>query len=308
MIAYESIRRRLQNLFDDVSDEYAVQIREAVNTAYREICSEHIWQTLLSNPTFTGSVLPSDLERPVVYVQDDTDFLQFNISETGRYQGFHLFNWYYDGAVETPLVTGSDGVTIINGTTFTSASPSTAFNATTDTLVGEYIQIGGNEGIYKIESVTDANTLVLERGFRGANIDNPSHQTALVSQYYEIRPRGTLKIGFTDEDGTAITSTTRDIWYQRRPLPLYNDYDQLALPGNCEAVRIKAYQMLLNGLKYDNDSLKKDGSYRDAINRMKPLSPTVGRKPLPRNKLGNTIMFGRNRMVDRYNSSNRRFL
>lgn len=309
MIAYESIRRRLQNLFDDTSDEYAVQIREAVNTAYREIAGDHIWQTLSENIDFTGNVLPADIERPVVYVQDDTDLLQFQISETDRYNSAYLFNWYYDGSVETPLVTGSDGVTIINGTTFTSASPSTDFNATTDTLVGEYIQIGGNEGIYKIASVTDANTLVLERGFRGANISNPSSPSALEGQYYEIRPRGTLKVAFSDELGSAITSTTRKIWYQRRPLPIYNDYDQLMLPGNCDAVRVKAFKMLLEGLKYDNDSLKKDGEYRNAINSMTPLQPTVGRKVRPRDRLGNVVAFGRQRYVNgRWDSNNRRIL
>jgi len=309
MIAYERIKTRLQNLFDDTSDEFAVQIREAVNTAYRDICGEHIWQTLLSNITFTGTVLPADIDRPILFVEDDTDFIQVQISELDRYRSLQLFNWYYDGATEDPLVSGSDGVTIINGKTFTSVSPSTDFNATADTLVGEFIQIGGNEGMYKIASVTDANTLVLERAFRGANISDPSHPYALIGQYYEIRPRGTLKVAFSNEDGTAITSTSRKMWYQRRPLPIYNDYDQLVLPGNCDAVRIKASQMLLDGLKYDNDSLKKNNDYINAINRMTPLQPTIGRQPRPRDKFGNQIMFGRRRGVhSRWNASNRRIL
>jgi hypothetical protein len=216
-----------------------------------------------------------------------------------------LFNWFPNGAVSTPLVTGSDGVTVINGTTFTSAAPSTDFDATDDTLVGEYIQIGDNEGIYKIDSVTDANTLVLEDGFRGADLSDPSSPAALTAQYYEVRPRGTLQIEFTDEYGDALTSTTRKAWYQRRPLPLYNDYDQLLLPGNCEAVRIQAFKMLLEGAKYDNDALKQDAAYRSAIARMKPLHPTMGRQRMPRDRHGNVIMYGRSRAPERTDSQGR---
>jgi len=305
MIAYGRLRVRLQNAFDDTSDEFQWQILEAVQTAYRDIATDHVWQTLLEEVTQSSGVLPADLERPVLYVQDDTDYLQFAISETQRYLSSKLFNWFPDGAVSTPLTFGADGVTVINGTTFTSAAPDTDFDATSSTLVGEYIQIGINEGIYKIASVTNANTLVLEDGFRGADLSDPSTPAALTGQYYEVRPRGTLRIAFTDESGDALTSTTRKAWYQRRPLPLYNDYDQLLLPGNCEAVRIQAFKMLLEGAKYDNDALKQNAAYMSAIARMKPLHPTVGRQRMPRDRHGNVIMYGRSRAPERTDSQGR---
>jgi len=308
MIAYGRLKTRLWNMMDDTSDEFKWQILEAVNTAYRDIASDHVWQTLLSNISFTGTVLPADLERPVVYLQDDTDYLQFPISESQRYLSAYLYNFYMDGSVETPLTFGADGVTVINGTAFTSAAPDTDFDATSSTLVGEYIQIGDNEGIYKIASVSDANTLVLEDGFRGADLSDPSTPAALTGQYYEVRPVGTLKIGFSDEVGDTLSSTSRLLWYQKRPLPLYNDYDQLLLPGNCEAVRIQALKMLLEGAKYDNDSLKQDAGFRRAISKMQPLMPTLGRAPRPRDRVGNIVAGGRRRTRSRVDANDRDIL
>lgn len=309
MIPCGRLVTRLQNAFDDTSDEFKWQIKEALTAAYRDIASDHVFQTLLENIAFTGTILPADMERPVVYLQDDTNYLQFPISESQRYLSAYLYNYYPDGSVETALVTGSDGVTVINGTTFTSASPSTDFDdSSLDDLTGEYIRIGDNEGIYKIASVTDANTIVLEDGFRGADLSDPSTPAALTAQTYEIRPVGTLRIGFSDEQGDSITSTSRSLWYQKVPLPLYNDYDMILLPGNCEAVRIQAFKMLLEGAKYDNDALKQDAGFRRAIAKMNPLHPTLGRQPRPRDMMGHIVQYGRRRMVNRVDASGRRIL
>lgn len=309
MIAYGFLKEILQDLFDDTSDEFHMTIRRAVNAAYFDIAADHIWHTLMENATFTGTVLPADMERNVIYIEDDTDYLQFEISETQRYLSTKLFNWYIDGSVQTPLVTGSDGVTAINDATFTSASPSRDFDATGETsLVGEFIRIGSNPGIYKIDSVTDANTLELTRKFRGADVSDPSTPAALTAQTYEIRPRGTLNIAFTNEYGDSLSSTSRKLWYQRRPLPLYNDADMLELPGTCEAVRIQAHQMLLLGLKYDNDALKQDPAFKRAIAKMKPLHPSIGRQPRPRNRFGNPIRFGRNRITQHVDANDRDIL
>jgi len=299
MIAWGTIQSRLQKLIDDDSTETALEITEFGNAAYRQTCADHIWQTLLTELSISGTsvTLPADMERPVLYIQDDTDYLFTPISITDRYWNSKQYNWYPDGTITTALFTGSDMVVAAGSTSVTSAAPSAAFDST---CVGEYIQIGTNEGIYKITAAPSGTELTLQDKYRGAS------DTA---QVYEVRPVGTPKISFSDYDGAAVTvSSSGKLWYQRRPLPLYNDYDQLLLPGNCEAVRIMTFQMLLQREKYDNDSLRQDPAYQRAIASMNPLNPTLGRQVKPRDRNGSIIRFGRTRQTVQVNQNGRRIL
>lgn len=300
MIAYGRIKARIQQIIDDDSSDTAADILEIANFFYRAIASEHVWQTLLKEVTFNSTVLPADIERPILYYQDDTDYLYVPISFTQRYLSSHLYNFFPNGVVTSNLVNGADGVTVENSTAFSSAAPSTDFNDSDLSLAGEYVQIGENEGMYEIDSVTDANNIVLKEKYRGA---------AGAALTYEIRPIGTQQIAYTDQGGDALTpSSSALLWYQRRPLPLYNDYDQMMLPGNGEALVYAIHQYFLRGAKYDNDALKTDPSYQAAIARMQPLNPTIGRDRRPRDRNGLVARYGRVRAVKRVNQSDRRIL
>lgn len=301
MVPFGQVVERLQRLMEDDSTETEADIKSFMNESYRQIASDHVWNSLRASITQPTTVLPADMERPVIYVQDDTNYTYFRIDLSDRYMTARLYNFFMDGVVETPLSTGSDMVVTANSTTVTSASPSLDFDdSTLDLAEKEYIQIGENEGMYRIEEVTDANTLVLSRAYRGDS------DTA---QYYEVRPRGTSKIQYNDYDGEALTpSSTSKLWYQKRPLPLYNDYDQIELPGTCRAVRIMAFQMLKMRDQYDNDALKQQSDYQAAIDVMQPLDKQFGKRQVPRDRMGTQISYGRNRHRFRTDSSGRAIL
>jgi len=299
MIAYGLHKQQLQKLLDDDSTETAEEIQLFTNIAYRRIASMHFWQPLMTENTFTSLTLPGDLEK-LYYVEfSDTDYLVFPISRTQRYVSRFLYNAFRNLTTVSPLSYGSDGVISANGTTFTSASPSVDFNATTTALAGQYIRIGTNSGIYKIASVTDANTIELEKGFRG---------DAETAAYYEIQPNGTQKVNLTDHQGTELGFTNWKYIYQRIPLPVYNDSDQIELPGTCEAVTIMTHQMMLLGDKYDNDALRRDPAFNEAIDAMYPLNPIESDRRMPRDRHGSLIMYGRRRAVHNYNADDRRVI
>jgi len=139
----------------------------------------------------------------------------------------------------------------------------------------------------------------LTEGFRGA---------AGTAQSYQIRPEGTQQITFTDYDGTAVTNTTSTLYYQRVPLPLYNDYDQILLPGDCQAVIIKVHQMLLLENKYDNDALKRQPEFEFALAKMESMEAPVSRSPVPRDRNMNEIGYGRRKTTERFDQNDRRVL
>ena len=269
----------IQDAVDDTSTETEAQIHRVINQSYREVAAMHFWQGLLASQAITSTILPGDLER-MYYVQPaDTDYLYFPMQETDRYTNGRLYNWFLNLAVATPLLTGTDLVVTANSTQVTSV----AGGFVSVTHVGEYMRIGVAGGIYKIATVTDGNTIQLEKAYRGASA---------TVQYFEIRPEGTLILGRTDEEGDALSGTDDILWYLRRPLPLYNDYDSIPLPGSCEAIRIMALQRMLEGDKYDNDSLKQQEHFQTAVSLMKSHEPTLGRAPRARGRYGNVLAFG----------------
>lgn len=297
MISYLDLRTQVQNLIQDDSDETAADILRFANMVYRDIASTHFYRDLIRAFTISTSILPGDIER-MFYVQwSDTDYIVFPISQRDRYESVKLYNWFSQLTTADALVTGSDGVMTANSTTFTSAAPSVNFD--TLTLAGEYIRIGTNGGRYEIASVTDANTLELTEGFRGASG---------TAQDYRVRVEGTKQISFVDYDGSAISDTTSTLYYQMVPLPLYNDYDQILLPGNCAAVVIKTHQMLLLENKYDNDALKRQPEYDEALSKMEIMEAPTSRQPVPRDRYGNQEGFGRSKSSVRVNSDGRRVL
>jgi len=298
MIPYGKLKDRLQAKLKDTSSETAADILLYTNEAVRDIGSDHFFNTLKRRVTFpSNGILPADMERPYYVQLSDTDFLAFPISDTSRYTSNKLFGWWIDTTTtNTPLSDGADGIIAANGTAFTSAAPSTAFDST---MVGEFIRIGENEGVYKISAVPGATSLTLADGYRG---------DAETAAHYEVRPEGTERIGVTDYDGVDVSDEVAFFDYTKIPLPIYNDYDLIPFPGNCAAVRIMVEQQLLQGEKYDNDALKRSGEFIRALGNMKPLQPVKGRTPAPRNRFGNRVKFGRYKNKIREDSNNRRIL
>lgn len=290
-----AVRLLIQDAIDDSSDETAIIIDRVINQSVREVGAEHFWQAYKKSTYLTSSILPGDIEK-MYYVQpSDSDYLYFPMQDTDRFTNGRLYNWFLNMAVATPLLTGTDMVVTANSTSVTSATG--GFDS--GTHAGEYIRIGVDGGIYEISSVTDATTLVLTHAYRGAS------DTA---QFFEIRPEGTLILGRTDEEGDAITDSEDILWYLARPLPLYNEYDTIPLPGTCEAIRIMALQRMLEGDKYDNDALKQQNNYMNALAHMKSYEPIRGAEPRNRDRWGNIAAFGRHRARVRYAQNGRRII
>lgn len=283
-----TIIQAVKDMIDDSSEETESKIRRHLNRAYYSVCEERNWGTLLKQITLGSSyILPSDV-RQLYYVEDDTDYLWFKGGIPERYCSNKLYNYFQDISVATPLLTGTDLVTTINSTTVTSAT-----GGFTSAMMGEYIRVGSTMGVYKIATLNTTNSITLTDAFRTANESNPDTHASLTAQYFEVRPKGTMKLALTDENGDAVTTTTMKIWYSSIPLPLYNDYDEIMLPSTCEALRIKIYQYMNQTDKYTNDSLKLQADYDEAFDRMKALDPIPFRPRVPRNRLGNQIVFGR---------------
>lgn len=275
-----ALRQLIQDAVDDQSTENAAQIDRVINQSYREVGLMHFWQALLGTQLIGSEILPGDLER-IAYVQPaDTDYLYFEAQLTDRYTNLKLYNWYRNLTVSTPLKDYTDMVVTANSTSVTSANG----GFVEDDHKGEYIRIGVDGGIYKIAEVASATELTLDHKYRGASATD---------QYFEIRPEGTLKLARVDYEGSDISDDEDTLWYLKRPLPLYNDYDTIPLPGTCEAIRIMALQRQLEGDKYDNDALKQQQNFIDAVSQMKALDPTAGRETRPRDIYGQQIRFGR---------------
>jgi hypothetical protein len=266
-------------MIDDSSSVTQVEIDNNVNVAYQEIASESPWNllTVLKQGEFT--VLPSDLTR-ILYVEDDTDYLYFKRGIPQRYNSRTLYNYFMNLHQTTPLLTVEDAVTTANSTTVTSATG----GFVEATHVGEYVRVGSNLGRYKIASVTDTNTLELDDGFRG---------DAETAAHLEIRPRGTQKIMFTNDEGGARTSSTLKMWYLQKPLPLYNDYDEVMLPGTAEALFIRTLQLMNIGEKYENDALKLEGMYQIAFDKMTSLPQAMSQYVVPRGADDRRWSYGR---------------
>jgi len=269
---------RLQRLIDDTSTEAEADIHSYLNDSYLAHVEKANFNQFVEQVTLSGAVLPADLVRPV-FIEDDTEYLYFNIhGQPERYLSSRLYNWWINQTVTTPLLTGTDLAVTENSTTITSATG--GFDST---WAGEYVRIGENSGVYKIDSVTDTNNIELKHAYRGATAS---------AQYFEIRPEGTLNMALTDDNGDTISTTTAKLWYIRKPLPLYNDYDKCLLPGNCDAVMIDALRMLLETQKYVTDSQRKVEDYDMAWARMKSQGLQWTRPRAPRDRHGNRIRYG----------------
>lgn len=289
MVPTGAIIERVQAAIGDKSNETKVDIRNHLNAAYYSIANSRPWTNFTKQETVTSTLLPADMIYPI-YAQDDTSELYFRIGFPQRYFSQKLYNYFINLSVTTPLLTGTDLATTINSVTVTSAT-----GGFTAAMVGEYIRIGTNKGIYKIATRSDTNTITLTEKFRGADWTDPDTPANLTAQYFEVRPVGTKNIALTDENGAAITTSTFLLWYLAQPLPLYNDYDMILLPGDCEALYVKVCRLMLETEKYENDSLRRVPDFEIEMSKMQQLDPIPEKFITPRDRQGMRLMFGRNR-------------
>jgi hypothetical protein len=280
-IACNALLARVQDMIDDHSSETKSILLGHLNALYMIAAADHPWYAMTGQVTNPGSVLPGDLER-VLFIEDGLDKVYFKRGYPQQYSNRTMYNWWQNYSTGTPLLTGTDGVSTANSTTFTSAAA-----GFTSAMVGEYIRIDENRGVYKIAGFNSASSITLQDAYRGAA------DTAL---YFEVRPEGTKQIIYKDENAAAITSATRILWYLRKPLPLYNDYDKILLPGECDFLRIALLKLMQVTQKYDNDSLKQVPEYVEAYAQTKSLEPVPDRFVAPRDHLGSRFSFGRTRV------------
>jgi len=302
-VPLDALLSRVQVLMGDSSLETKAEIRDHIVQAYYGIAAMRNWRTLRILATQSTDVLPGDL-REIYYVEDNTDYIYFQSGIPQRYTyATRLYNFYENIGQATPLLSGSDLATTINSTTVTSATG----GFVSATHVGEWMKIGATRGVYKIASVTDTNTIVLTDGFRAADMSDPRVPANLTEQRFEIRPEGTPKILFHDQDGGEIdASSSHKLWYTKIPLTLYNDYDQILLPGNCEAVFIQTLILMNRAQKYDNDALKLKSDFNEELSRMKKLDPVQMRPRMPRDRFGQKFRFGRVKRPEISRDSNNR--
>ena len=274
---------RIQKMLMDDSAETKAEILAHLNSSYMELAEEHPWHLLTSSVSPIPTVMPGDMTR-ILYVEDGQDKQYFKIGYPQRYASMRLYNYFDNLVVSTPLLTVADAVVVANSTTVTSAT-----GGFTAGMVGEYVRFGANRGIYLIATVSNANTILLANGYRGVGA---------TAQVMEVRPTGTRQFIQTDYNGSVTTpSPTAKMWYLKKPLPLYNDTDQVQLPGECDALRIKVLQIMMVSDKYDNDSLKQDMPFEKAYAKMKSLNPLPDRFVIPRDAQGARIRFGRYRNI-----------
>lgn len=280
-IACNTLLARVQDMIDDHSDETKSILLGHLNALYAIYGADHAWYGLTAQVTNPGSVLPADLER-VMLIEDGQDKLYFKRGYPQKYANPTMYNWWLNYSTGTPLLVGSDLVVTTNSKMITSVAA--GFTAA---MVGEYVRIGENRGIYRLDAFGSTSSITLVDAYRGAS------DTA---QYFEVRPEGTKQILYGDENAAAITSATRVLWYLRKPLPLYNDYDKILLPGECDFLRIALLKLMQVTQKYDNDSLKQDPEFVKAYDQAKSLEPVPDRFVSPRDHLGTRFRFGRSRI------------
>lgn len=238
---------------------WLAQLWEKLNEAYRFVADSFPWSTLQSTVTLIDDsyILPSDCRLPLV-VMDENKQPYNRIGGKHRQSKFN-YNWYFDDPISTPL---AEGTTLAVSEYATALSSTAEFPATT--CVDEFIRISDNVGVYKIKTWTGTSDMVLYDHFRGDGVP---------AGIFQIRPRGTQVMAFSDATGTVVTPTGIEVAYARHPLPLYKEEDLIELPGSCPAVSVKMLQKLLALSGFNQAADRKESDYISAMSIMKASEP-----------------------------------
>ena len=240
---------------------WLAQLWEKLNEAYQFVADSFPWQTLKGVTTLDDDtyIVPAD-SRLITKVIDGNK-QQYNfVAGANRPSPFN-YNFYFDNPVSTPLAEGTTAVVSEYATTLTSTAE---FPATT--AADEYIRIADNVGIYKISTWTSTSLMTLADHFRG------SAQSAAI---FQIRPRGTQVLAFSDAAGDDITPSDVELTYVRTPLPLYKKSDLIELPGSCPAVSVKMLQTILALSGFNQAADRKQAEFLSAMSVMKANEPAT---------------------------------
>lgn len=250
----ELIRRLSQDRDDPIDTADPKMVKRwgwRVNQAYQIVAAEYDWPELAAETTLddTDLIEPGDVlvERSV---RDGDGYFYYHV-HGAKEPSQYCYNWYHTPGLTAVLKSGTDASVNEYGTAVTSAA-----SFTSTTCAGEYIRIGDNDGIYKISAWTSTSAITLTDNFRG-----PKQSTVP----FWIRPADVKTMSFSDEDGESYSPSGIVLRYTKRPLPLFQNYDLCLLPGDCEAVAIKALQLCLRGRAVT----EKEGQYQRALQAMK---------------------------------------
>ena len=236
------------------------QVWSKVREAYREVVSCYNWACLQNTVTLNNTTYLVPADCRIINTVFDSNKRPFHfVSSQNRHSDFAL-NYYLAPAISTPL---AEGTTLNVGEYATAVSSSAEFPSAN--CAGEFIRIASNPSVYKIRTWTDVSNMVLQDNFRG------DQQSSVV---FQVRPRGTMVLAFSDSRGNTITPTDVQINYTRIPLLPYSENDLLELPGDNQAVEIKALQKILSFLGFSAAADKKSSEYSAALSAMKSNEPT----------------------------------
>jgi len=257
------------------------EIMRAVNFEYYRIAALTPWVGLRSTFSldFTGKdsdnamLLPADLAG-IEAVWDGSNkeysFRNRAAPENDISYEDYTYRYFYEDPVATALV-AAENFNVSNGaTTYT-------HTATWDAdWIGEYVRFGKGLGFYKIAS---EDTLAV--AYRGEQITDG---------WGEIRPAGTKRLSVRDYIGT-FSEVTVTVYCWKLPLPLWNEYDMMLLPGH-EALELAVLARIL-GYK-DRKPVEARGyrgDYRQAISSEIAANPRPITPKRPVDRQGTGIRF-----------------
>jgi hypothetical protein len=261
-------------------EDKEAQIRNTVRKAYYELCSRVDWDVLRTEITYDssgdGMWLPADLAGIMAVANTENKWNKATKAGATK-ENIQSRMWYIDEVNYTPLVSGSD-IAITNGSTsFTGGT-----GITTD-MVGEFIRIGGQSGVYQLASVNELET--------------PYYGDDLTAGSFEVRPIGTQKIKLSAPSGVDDT-TPATIYYWKLPAQLYDASQPMLLPTSALleiASSVKLFTITRE--KEQADDAKKDlygskGRYEGELSRAESVNPEFVMPTAPESFGGNQAGFG----------------
>ena len=270
----------MEDAVTDDTEDTGLRIVRSINQAWFQTCGSRDWEFLKRTvkPSVTSLtedvpiVLPANFVKMVGTVVDGTEDRYYFSPHRNRGPFKHILNWYHPNPVSDYLAKGTSIAVGQNSTSLTSADAE--FPASD--AGGEFIRIGENLGMYEIDTWTSTSAMTITQAFRGKEITEGD------DTYFEVRPVGTKRINFCDGRGTFVSPGTPEITYRILPLPLYNRWDAVDLPGDSTLVFLKSLKSVANqkgwtrvGASLDRDFLIEMGnSMRQEPTNQEAIKPS----------------------------------
>lgn len=252
----------------DDSDAGKKKFTRLINMAYSEVYGMKDWsfakrETALTVTSLSATVpvvLPANFVRHIGTIKDVDDKYFFAYSKD-RVNLKHYYNWFFDDPVSDVLGSGMTLAVSANGTSLTSSAE---FPATT--CVGEFIRIGENQGMYEVATWTSTSAMTITEGFRGEDIQDGD-------TYFEVRPVGTPQINFCTNERDFKAPGAPVLAYVVAPLPLYNRYDVIYVPGDAGAVFQKAVKKFATSRGWDRLARVAEDDFNTAFETAQRTEP-----------------------------------